>query len=264
MKDLRLGLRSKAQDNILWNGLNIRPAKPQLTMWHHDVVPSFVEQDQGATASFTLPDRPFDDDPRVLNQNFVVSIDANQRGSVADDLTFSTPFVPELNEFYGRNFHFQYDRARAEPGSLRHGAIGIITSINTQRLSINAIHIHQWFRAFFQLFDLTVKRSEPGLRCARLIRQLGGLRASHVLKVRGARELLRTYGPDQSFTRSAAEKLIGDFDEITQRMRFSAFENLYIQPRERGKLTPGEVFQYMTGRGIFRVGLDLRLYRIVN
>jgi hypothetical protein len=258
VKDLRLRLRPKTHEHTSWNGLNIRPVKPQFTMWHHDVVSSFVEQDQGATASFALPDRPFDDDPQALNQNFVVSIDANQHGSAADDLTFTTPFIPELNEFYGRNFHFQYDRARAEPGSLRHGAIGIITSLSTQRLSIHALHVHQWLQAFFQLFDVTVKRSEPGLRCARLIRQLGGLRASHVLKVRGARELLRAYGPDQSFTRSAAEKIIGDFDESTRRMRFSAFENLYIQQRERGKLTPGEVFQYMIGRGIFRVGLDFK------
>jgi hypothetical protein len=70
--------------------------------------------------------------------------------------------------------------------------------------------------------------------------------------------LLRAYGPDQSFTQGAAEKIIGDFDESTGRMRFSAFENLYIQRRERGKLTPGEVFQYMIGRGIFRVGLDFK------
>jgi hypothetical protein len=41
-------------------------------------------------------------------------------------------------------------------------------------------------------------------------------------------------------------------------MQFSQFENLHIQPREQGKLTPGEVFQYMTARGVFRVGLDFK------
>lgn len=77
-----------------------------------------------------------------------------------------------------------------------------------------------------------------------------------MLKVRGARELIRKYGPDQNFTRSEAERCIGNFDESTKRMRFSDFENLYIQPRSRGKPTPGEVLQYMTARGVFRVGLE--------
>jgi hypothetical protein len=117
--------------------------------------------------------------------------------------------------------------------------------------------VHQWLQAFFALFGVSVERSEPGRRCSRLIQQLGGIRGCRVLKVRGARELIRAYGPDQSFTRSAGEKCIGNFDEATNQMRFSEFDGLYIQPRRRGRLTPGEVLQYMADRGVFRVGLDL-------
>jgi hypothetical protein len=173
-------------------------------------------------------------------------------------MTFTTPFVTRLNEFYGRNFAPEYDKARAEPGSLEQGAIGIISSIGSQRLEIRAIRVHQWIQAFFALFGVTVERSEPGLRCSRLIRQLGGLDGCRVLKVRGARELIRAYGPDQSFTRSAAEKRIGNFDEATKQMRFAEFERLYIQPRESRLLTPGEVLQYMAARGVFRIGLDFK------
>jgi hypothetical protein len=249
----------QGSSDAIWNGENIRPSKPQFTMWHRDVVPSYIENEGGAVASFALPDRPFDDDdPYVLRQNFIVTVDANEYGLPPDELTFTTPFIPRLNEFYGQNFAFEYDRARAEPGSLEQGAIGIICSVGSQRLEIRAIRVHQWIQAFFTLFGVTVERSEPGLRCSRLIRQLGGVHGCRVLKVRGARELIRAYGPDQSFTRSAAEKRIGKFDEKTNRMRFTDFERLVIQPRERGKLTPGEVLQYMAARGVFRIGLDFK------
>jgi hypothetical protein len=246
------------QSDAIWNGRIIQPRKPSFSMWHRDVVPSYLENENGAAASFALPDRPFDeDDPLSLNQHFVVSVDANQYGS-RDDLTFTTPFVPKMNEFYGREFGSEYDKARAEPGSLGHGAVGIITSVGSQRLEIRAFRVYEWLRHFFSLFGVTTERSEPGLRCSRLLRQLGGLHGCRVFKVRGARELIREYSPDQSFTRSAAEKRIGNFDETAKRMQFSEFENLYIQPRERGKLTPGEVLQYMTARGVFRVGLDFK------
>jgi hypothetical protein len=249
----------RGDDELIWNGGNIRPSKPQFTMWHRDVVPSYSENDDGAVASFALPDRPFDDDdPQALNQHFVVAVDANQYGSALDDLTFTTPFIPKLNEFYGRNFYFRYDKARAEPGNLGRGAVGIVNSIGSQRLQINAIRVHQWIREFFALFGVTVERSEPGLRCSRLIRQLGGLQGCRALKVRGARELIRKYGPDQSFTRGSAERRIGNFDENTRQIRFSAFEDLHIQRRDQGKLTPGEVFQYLMARGVFRVGLDFK------
>jgi hypothetical protein len=228
-------------------------------VWHRDVVPSYIENEEGAVASFSLPDRPFeDDDPYVLRQHFVVSVEADEYGFAPDEITFATPFIPRLNEFYGRNFTFEYDKARAESGSLDHGAVGVISSIGDQRLEIRAIRVHQWLQAFFALFGVLVERSEPGLRSSRLIRQLGGVLGCRVLKVRGARELIRAYGPDQSFTRSAGEKYIGNFDEATKQMRFSEFEGLYIHSRQHGRLTPGEVLQYMADRGVFRIGLDLK------
>jgi hypothetical protein len=241
----------------LWNGGGLRPAEPKFSAWHRDVVSSFQEAEDRATASFTLPDRPFsDDDPKVFDQHFVVSVNARQYGAGLDDRTFSTPFVSELNEFYGRNFHFVYDHARAELGSFGCGAVGIITSLGSQQLSVNAIRIHEWLKAFFAQAGVGVERSEPGRRCSRLVRQMGGLQGCRVFKVRGARDLIASYGPDQSFTRSAAEKKIGNYDEVVRRMRFEEFEHLYIQRRERGWLTPGEVFDYLIGKAVFRAGLE--------
>lgn len=233
--------------------------RPRLTSWQRDVVASYSEGNGSAVASFSLPDRPFDDeDLQALGQQFVVTVDASQSPLGSDDLTFQTPYAPRLNEFYGRHFSTMFDHARSESGSFGAGAVGVIAEISRQRLEVRAFRVHDWLRSFFELAGISIERSEPGLRASRLIQQLGGLRGSHVLKVRGARELIQKFGPDQSFTRGQAEKCIGNFDESSNRMHFEEFEGLYIQPRDGGKLTPGEVLQYMTTRGVFRVGLEFK------
>jgi hypothetical protein len=158
-------------DISIWNGGNIRPVRPQFSAWHRDVVSSFSETEGRATASFALPDRPFDDDdPQAFDQQYVVTVAAKQYRASLDDRTFSTPFVPKLNEFYGRNFHFIYDEARAELGSFGGGAVGLITSVSKQQLSVNAIRVHEWLKAFFSHAGIAVERSEPGRRCSHLIR----------------------------------------------------------------------------------------------
>lgn len=71
----------------IWNGLNIQPSRPQFSIWHRDVVPSYTERDGKLTASFALPDRPFDDDDvHSLSQKFVVVVDANQYGALGHNL----------------------------------------------------------------------------------------------------------------------------------------------------------------------------------
>lgn len=250
--------RCRGAEREIWNGLNILPVRPSFSRWHRDVVSNYAEDDNGARASFALPDRPFDDEgPSTFDQHFVVTVNVLPYGQATENLTFNTPFVPALNEFYGRNFYWGSDEARVEQESLGHGAIGIITEVRSQRLEIRAIRVDDWMRHFFELFGVRVKRSEPGRRCTRLIRQLDGIQGCRVLKVRGARELIGKYGPDQSFTRSGATSCIGNNDPITQQPRFKEFEHLHIRPHQ-GKLTPGEVFRYLVSRGVFRVGLNLK------
>jgi hypothetical protein len=232
--------------------------KSRFTASHRDVVPTLVEGDEGAAASFALPNRPFNDYPGSLDQRFVVTVEAAQYGVPRDDLVYATPFLPTMNEFYGKHstYGLYDDKARAEPGRLGRGALGIIASVRGQLLQIPAIRVYQWMRALFGRAGMAVERSEPGLRCSSLIRQLGGIDGCRVLKITGVRDLIGRYGPDQSFTRSAGEKYIGRFDETTGRMQFDAFADLYIQARDNGKLTPGEVLRFLTSRGVFRVGLD--------
>jgi hypothetical protein len=242
----------------LWNGLNIQPDRHYFTAWHRDVVPSYEEGNGTATASFALPDRPFDDDDtQSLRQKFVVAIDARQYGNDSD-FTFETPFIPEMNQFYGRKFYHDYDAVRANPGSLDKGSVGIITSISTQRMGIRAYHSWDWLAYLFELSGLAIERSEAGLRCKRLINQFGGLRECRVLKIRGVRNLLRRYGVEESFTRSAAIDVIRDFDPRTGIVGFEEFKNLYIESRPSGELKPDDALRYLLSRRVFRVGLELK------
>ena len=172
----------------LWNGLNIEPQRPFFSAAYRDVVPSYSESDGKASVSFALPNRPFvEDDVRGGSQKFAVVIDAAQHSMDPDaDLTFETPFVPELNEFYGRHFYHDYDAARSQLARLDDGAVALLTNLSTQRLAVSAFRVFDWMKAFFALDGIEIERSEPGLRCSRLIAQLGGLQACRVLKIRGA------------------------------------------------------------------------------
>ena len=124
-------------DSNIWTVLE--PARPRFSSWRRDVIASYTEADGAASTSFALPDRPFDDeDLRAINQLFVVTVDADQYGSASEDLTFATPYVSRMNEFYGRNFTWEHDHARSEPGSFGRGAVGLITAVGTQRWEARA------------------------------------------------------------------------------------------------------------------------------
>ena len=237
-----------------WNGKNIAPVKPLFSPRARDVIPTCGERVGQAFASFTVPELPFTDADDA-RQQFIITVEVSRYGEIDADFTFETPYVPRLNKFYGSKFYFAKDSARAELGSLNRGAVGIIAAAGTQNLEVKAISVHEWFQCFFSQFGVAVERSQPGLLCKRLIAQLGSLQGCRVLKVRGLRELIRSYRPDQAFPLGAAVQCIGEFDN-ENKMRFQEFQDLNIHPGQRGKLTPNEVLQYLTSRGLFRVGLE--------
>jgi hypothetical protein len=111
-------------------------------------------------------------------------------------------------------------------------------------------------KVFFDLCGMAIERSEAGLRCGRLIAQLGGLQDCRVLKIRGVRALLRKYGVDENFTRSGAITAIRDVNSTTGAVGFDAFKNLFIEYRESGDLTPEDVLRYLLERRVFRAGLE--------
>ena len=137
--------------------------------------------------------------------------------------------------------------------------MAIITEISTQRLEISAFSVFDWMKEFFELCQMEIARSEPGLRCGRLIAQMGGLQDCRVLKIRGVRNLLRKYSVDEHFTRSGAIEAIRDIDKATGAVGFDAFKRLHIEYRRGDDLKPDDVLRYLLERRVFRVGLDLTL-----
>ncbi|MGZ8252409.1 MAG: hypothetical protein ACXWT7_08690 [Methylophilaceae bacterium] len=206
-------------DEYLWNGLNLKPP-----MMH------FSE---------------------VASVNFSNSLYG------MDNFTLSPPYVPELNEFYARSMHFQYDRLRIESER-----IGLVVDAADTDSFIFALSTAELFKQIFALANFKASVSSSGLITRQLISQLGGLQGARVFKVPGARRLLKTHGPTTSFAKRAALQLIGGRDLDNPTAKFEDHKNLYLAPRESGEnLTADHVFSYLVEKRLFRIGGDLKCPR---
>lgn len=232
----------------IWNGRNIIP--PVMYIDEHSALASLSNSRGVPSLSFDLRPKPFFDDPELHSQSVVASvrplIDAGD-----EEATFRYPYLPELNEYYGRQAYFEYNGARAE-----HDGLGIVMSIGQDDLTIHALRCRELVAKIFWASGINAEPSEPGRVAARLIKQMGGIQGCRVFKIAGTRELVQRYTPLKSFTRSNAIQIIGGNDSKTGIPNFERYEGLYIEPRVHGgKLTPHHVFDFLLKRGVFRVGL---------
>ena len=195
---------------------------------------------------FQLPPMPFDEDSDTFRQHLVASIDVGI-GLFGDErATLMTPYIPELNEYYGRNCYYDYDAARVEPEGL-----GIILDASRTNLSLRAMDVSELLARILQLRGVVAEPSKPGLIATRLIQQMGGLSGCRAFKVGGVRSLIESYRPDQSFTRSHAIQTIraeGTNYPIT------LYQRLHIEPSTVGS-DAHAVFDHLLRHNIFRPGL---------
>ena len=230
----------------VWNGLNI---KPPLMGFEEQSVLGTVSGDGPISATFALPPKPFFDDVTLHTQNVVVLV----RPLVTDEnVVLKPPYFPELNEYYGREAYFDNHAVRSE----REG-LGIVTGVTVSDLTVRALDVRTLVKKIFEACGMSAIPSPAGLVGWRLIGQMGGLQGCRVFKIAGVRELIRKYSLDQSFTRSDAVRTIGEVDPPSGRPRFSDYEHLYIEARERGSLKPADAFNYLLKKGVFRAGLRL-------
>ena len=159
-----------------------------------------------------------------------------------------------MNEFYGRNLYFEWDKARVEPEG-----IGIVIDAWREDLSLSALEVSSLIGKIFEIAGMKVRSSKPGLIANRLVLQLGGLQGCRVFKIAGVRDLIAKYKPDQSFTRNAAKQIIGKNDPATGQPDFSEYEDLFIEGRPWSrKLKPEDAHAYLVKYGLFRVGLEFK------
>ena len=234
----------------VWNGLNLNPRGVYIS--EQSVLASVSDSETCPSLSFQLPKKPFFDDAEFSKQSVVVSLRPIVDLFGREDCTIRPPYVPEINEYYGREAHFNGREVRSEPDGL-----GIVTGITRSDLTIRAMPSRELITRIFGAFGMKIEPSQPGLVASRLIRQMGGLQGCRVFKIGGVRALIDGYGPMASFTKGAAIRIIGQNDATTGRPNFANFEDLYIDQREAPKLKPEHAFAYLTKKDVFRAGLKL-------
>lgn len=235
-----------------WNGLNLKA--PMMILGDTAQLGVLVT-DNGSTPklSFALGDKPYFSDVWFHNQHLVASL-SFIGGLYGDDLhTLDPPYIPELNEFYARTMHFEYNKLRIEPER-----IGLVIDANDSDTFVRALPVADLVERIFKLAGFTTQPSSAGLITRQFITQLSGLRGGLVFKIPGVRRLLKTYGPTDPFTKKSALSLIGGKDPDNPEGRFKDHEDLFIEARPMdAKLTPSDTFAYLVEKGLFRIGSQL-------
>lgn len=245
------GLRLCTAGDGIWNGLNVKA--PYMYFSEGSALAAIGEDSVGLPRmSFQLPAKPFNDDTRLYDQHLVVSIDPGIGLFGNERATLQTPYVPELNEYYGRQYYFDWDKARVEPDGM-----GIISDASCTDLSLNALDVVELIKRIFSVAGIDAELSQPGRIASRLIQQMGGLQGCGVFKIGGVRMLLETFGPDTPFDHSCALRAIGKGDSGNGILPISEYKDLVLEPRPyRTELTPHDVFSYLLKRGVYRTGLE--------
>jgi hypothetical protein len=232
----------------------VRGMRPPLQFLSDKTVLASVSEREGEPLlAFQLPEKPFATDDDLHEQHFVVST-KNPLERASETSTFWTPYVPELNEWYGRKISFPGRVARSEIDG-----VGIICPITKESLELSSTRELQLAAKLFELAGIDARPSLPGRIASRLISQLGGLQKCRVLKIAGVRQLIKQYGPLEHFDRTQAIRIIRNCDPATGQPDFVKHEGLFIEPRDiRTKLKPEHVFLYLLEKRVFRVGLNLK------
>lgn len=239
----------RIQDDF-WAGGTVSP--PMMYLGGASTLGVMGETKGVPRVNFALANKPFDGDTYFNNQRLVASISFISALYEDEQHTFDAPYLPELNEFYARTMHFEYNKIRIEPER-----IGLIVDAVDQDSFLTAIPVSDLVQRIFLMAGFDSKLSNSGRIVKQLLTQLGGLQGARVFKVPGARELLKKFSPRETFSRETAIATIAD-KKPGGAATFSAHTELYLSPRPHGtKLNPSEVFTYMMDKGLFRIGVDL-------
>jgi hypothetical protein len=231
----------------IWNGLNLEP--PLMYIEDERVLGSRSEINGIPSLTFELRNKPFYEGYDLHTQHYVASINPLAFGE-DEQVIFSYPFLPELNDFYRREACFAIDGIRSERNGL-----GVITDVGSDTLTIRALRQRSLVSSIFEVFGMKARVSEAGRIASRVIQQMGGVQGCRVFKIAGVRSLIEKYKPFQAFTRGDATQITGEVDPITHVPNFTRYESLFIETREGEKLKPHQVFDYLAKKNVFRVGL---------
>jgi len=234
------------QENFWKNNLG---SPPMMYFGESSTLGVMDDSNNTPRVNFSLTNKPFDSN--FYHQHLVASL--SFIGLYGEEqYTFGTPYIPELNEFYARNMHFQYNKLRVEPER-----IGLIINTIEHDSFLNSLQTSELISQIFSMSGFESKLSNSGRIVRQLITQLGGLQGARAFKIPGVRELIKKFGPRTSFSKRTAYDTIKDKKQGAP-ASFSAHTGLYLTPRAAGtSLTPPEVFSHLVDKGLFRIGVDL-------
>lgn len=242
-----------AAPSVLGIGLSVhhvspgvpRSFSPTPTVWtfdEHATLGSGGEYGSNSL-SLALPAKPWFTDVKPSNEHVAVSV---RSYSSRTDAVVIPPDLPELNEFYSREWRPGLDPVRSEPeGS------AILMSTWQKDLTIFALDPSKLVHEVFQSVGITASQSKSGTVVSRLIAQMGGLQGCRAFKIRGVRELIAKHNPTQTFGFPKAR-------EILSRAWRNDYKYLYLGPRDVPDLTAESTFAYLLEHKVFRPGLNLQ------
>jgi len=235
-----------------WNGLNIRP--PMMSLNSVSTLGVIDTSSRPPKISFALDNKPFSDDVWFYTQHLVASLSFIGGLYSDEEHLLVPPYIPELNEFYSRNIHFDYEKLRSESDR-----IGLVIDACDSTESINALPVIDLVQRIFDLAGFTATLSSGGLIARQLISQLGGVDGARAFKIPGVRRLLKTHGPTAAFTKKSAVELIASKDPDNPKASFQDYKQLYGGHHPfKTKLDPSVVFAYLVEKGLFRMGAELK------
>lgn len=227
------------------NWLNIIPNNFYLT-WNQ-ILANTEKQYNKFNVSFSLPQKSFLTDGNYHSQSLIVSIDPITEFNFPRH-TLKPPFIRKLNEFYSREISIDPWKLRIESEW-----VGIIIRSNDSHLNLFPLSHELIIKKLFEISWFNAEVNQAGLLTQQIINKMredNPLEACRVFKIKWVRELLRTFSANESFVWNDATKIIYENE-------FKKFEYLYIESRNKSKLTTKSVFNFLIKKRIFKPKVKL-------
>ncbi|MCK5145323.1 hypothetical protein KAR48_01130 [bacterium] len=243
---------SKLLHSVSWNGLNVHA--PGVFLKSSSALGVVSSSEGRPQVDFSLANKPFSEAPKFHFQLLVASVPLISRYYDEAEHSFVVPYYPELNEYFARNVHFEYDKLRVEPDS-----VGIIIRATQSEAFLRSLNVLELTQKIFNSIGYQVNLSYAGLMAKQLLSRLGGLQGGRVFKIPGVRRLFKESSIDESIKKKVALIKIGEKDPSRPEVSFADHSFLFIEKRSRSEdLSPASVFGYLVEKGLFRIGVEFK------
>ena len=160
------GFAISVVDEHLWHPNNVwKP--PVMSFDEQSLLGTVTQQFGQSTVTFQLPPKPFYTDFQLHGQKLIAAVRPLIQ---SPEFILCPPHTPELNEFYGRQIHFDSSKVRSESE-----ALGIVIEVTQSDLTLRPLDSLQLVTRLLASRNIEAKQSDAGRVGHRLIQQMGGI-----------------------------------------------------------------------------------------